>query len=289
MTTWGIYSATADPSPSGDYNMAGTARWTPAAGGGSVATAGNWTTESGTPASPPGTGDTVLFDSRNNEPVTGGTLTGTTGIEVQGYGGNWAAGTTIPATTANVNCYGTLNNAASITTLNLQHTHGGRWVQTGGTVGTVNLGIGQLDIGAGAVVTTLVNVLGTVTAEANGTGFTTATLYGGSLLSKRVATTVNLDGGAQSRFLGASLTIGTLNVRGRSRHQHHSSGTITTANLENGEITAVGSPYSFTISTLAGPRLTGKLVQYADGGVTITVSTDNRFGQESGGSGGLGA
>jgi hypothetical protein len=269
--------------------MAGTARWTPPAAGGSVSDTGNWTTDSGTPASPPGAGDTVLFDSRNHGPVTGGSLTGTTGIEVQGYGGDWAAGTSIPATTANINSHGTLNNAASITTLNLQNTHGGKWVQTGGTVTTARVGVGQFDIGASAVVTTLTNIMGNVTAAYNATGFTTVNMYGGSLVSARAITTENLDGGCSVRIVGSGLAVTTANIRGRSKHLHWSSGTIGTANLEVGELSIAGSPYSATITTLNGPRLTGRLVQYSDGGVAFTVTTDNRFGQEAGGSGGLGA
>lgn len=268
--------------------MAGTARWTPPAAGGSASDGANWTTESGTPANPPSTGDTVLFDSRNHGPVTGGSLTGTTGIEVQGYGGDWAAGTSIPATTANINSHGTLYNAASITTLNLQNTHGGKWVQTGGTVGTARVGVGQFDIGASAVVTTLTNIMGNVTAAA-GTAFTTVNMYGGSLVSARAITTENLDGGCSVRIVGSGIAVTTVNVRGRSKHLHWSSGQITTANLEVGELSIAGSPYGATIDALNGPRLTGRLVQYSDGGVKFTVNTDNRFGQEAGGSGGLGA
>lgn len=269
--------------------MAGTARWTPPAAGGAVDDTGNWTTVSGTPGSPPGTGDTVLFDSRNHGPVTGGSLTGTTGLEIQGYGGDWASGTSVPATTANVNSHGNIYNAASITTLNLQNTHGGKYVQTGGTVGTARVGVGQFDIGASAVVTTLTNIAGNVTAAYNGTGFTTVNMYGGSLVTARAITTESLDGGSQVRVTGASTAVTTANVRGRSKHLHWSGGTIGTCNLEVGEMSIAGSPYSATITTLNGPRLTGRLVQYSDGGVAFTVSTDNRFGQEAGGSGGLGA
>lgn len=277
--------------------MAGVARWTGTTDA-IITNAGNTATVSGTPADPPGAGDTLIFDERSSISVISGSLTGLTEVDIRpGYRGNFGSPAnivTLSATTVKAQLSGTFYWTCSATSFTLTGTGGGGtlWL-SGGTITTFTASDSTINIGASVVITNYRAARCNAVISYNATAFTDSQIVGGFTTIDRSMTTALLDNAARVIMTGVGASgnlTGTLTVTGGSTYNQRSSGTCTTANLLNGIISCAGSSYSFTISALNGPMAGTTLVKTGTGGVAITVSSDNRYGPDTGGGpGGFGA
>lgn len=267
------------------------ARFNNGAGTGVITTAGNWTTEGGTPSTPPAAGEFALADKRVNGDMTSGSLTGLGLIELRDWYGNMGSpGTavTLSGTTVRVNGAGIYYWLCAATTFDLDNLGGGKMFHTGGTIATMRAGPVTLDEGASGVITNFEGD-GTNLNAAAGTAFSTFSLRNGSAVVARDITAGTLSGNASLVVTGATTASGTSIIVGPGCKLNWQAGGTIAALYNYGEFSVDGCPYKFTISALYGPR-SAKFQRYnAAGTGATTITADNRWGSEGGGPGGIGA
>lgn len=146
-----------------------------------------------------------------------------------------------------------------------------------GTFATVKAMSGAVEVGAGCVVTTLINNGATTRVYDNATSITTLVASSGRVVSHRSVTTWTQDGSAQGILLDDE-AITTLNIGGNSIFNHQSNGTITTMNMYGrGDYTPAGALQDTVVTTInkyGQGRLVGQAKQ-----IRLTYSTLNDFAE----------
>lgn len=260
--------------------MAGTVRWTGAAADADWATAGNWASVSGTPATPPGDDDVIIFDERSG---SNSTITSNLDQSARDYQriefrpGFGLVGGSIGASGSPLICSVSNTSTASdpmvvfsasgatvyiggsgetIDELRVNQTGNGRLVLTGGTVTRTVVESGAVvDVNDGVVLTTVNIKGGRVIDNDNSNTSTLVEVIGGTYVTKRPVTTLTVDGGQSTSK--AAATVGTLNVGGGGRHVHESTGTVTTLNRRKGDYVVRAD---HTISTYNNYTKTGNII-----------------------------
>ena len=146
-----------------------------------------------------------------------------------------------------------------------------------GTFATVKAKTGQVEIGAGAVVTTLINMGATITIQDNATAITLLVAAAGRAVSKRAVTTWTQGGTAQGLILEDE-AITTLNIDGSSLFNHQSTGTIGTMNKYGQATYTPAGALRDTIVTTINNYGTGRLVGQSKQ-IRLTYSTLNDFSE----------
>lgn len=132
--------------------------------------------------------------------------------------------------------------------------------------------IGSVEIGANTPVTTLIVKNGRVYQYANATANTLAVVGGGTLITKRSATTLTAGGNSQVWLLDAS-AFTTINLSGNARLFHQSTGTIGVVNLyDNAVISPGGALQDTAVTTLN--RYGGTVVERS-GSINMVIGTFN--------------
>jgi len=163
--------------------------------------------------------------------------------------------------------------AAGGNNIDIARVTSGKNYLTGGTVATVYVSGGYLEIGASCVVTTLVVSGGTVVVQDNATAITTLRVSGGQVDCYRDVTTVShSDGNLVARDAFAATTY---NLSGPAVLRHRSTGTIATLNIE-GDATydPSGSLANTALTTVNINSSRAKYVQ-ASGTVRAVAGTLN--------------
>lgn len=114
------------------------------------------------------------------------------------------------------------------------------------SVNSGNVGVAAVHNTAATVVTANVNG-GSLTCG-DGTTLTTLNIYSGTATIRCNVATINLYGG--SLYLEEQAALTTLNMKGRGVVYYNSTGTITTANIDQGSLNCTQVGLSRTISTL---------------------------------------
>lgn len=160
-----------------------------------------------------------------------------------------------------------------ITTLDAKKGSGKLYLAGSGTIATLNVYSGEVEIGTNCVVTTLNVYGGTVIVYSNATAITTLTNHAGQVFTKRSLTTLNNEGGLVQ--LGSAAAVATANVRGTSTLNHRSTGTVTTCNLGgSSKLTPVFALTNPIITTLNLNSATADYRKYA-GPIAFAVGTTN--------------
>lgn len=165
----------------------------------------------------------------------------------------------------------TTGGSAANTIALYQHSGPSTATLIGGTFTQVQVGNGNVTIGSGTVVTTLIVTGGTVTVEDNATAITTLVVSGGGkLILRRQVTTVTTDGLSVITYDDTSaITTATI---GAGSTWNHLQGNITTATIR-GAFNASGLKAD---ATIGGTSLTwyntATFVSAAVGGATLTQS-----------------
>lgn len=160
-----------------------------------------------------------------------------------------------------------------ITALDAQKGSGKLILGGSGTIATLTVYSGEVEIGSGCVVTTLIIHGGTVVMAANATAVTTLNLKGGAMHSRRTCTTINAEGGFMALRDAAAST--TANIRGTAQFNHQSTGTVTTCNLDGAAtLTPRGALADPIITTLNINSASARFVM-SSGPTTFAVGTKN--------------
>lgn len=146
-----------------------------------------------------------------------------------------------------------------------------------GTFATVKAKTGQVEVGAGAVVTTFINNGSSAMVQDNATAITTVEATGGRTVSKRGVTTWTQGGTAQGLILEDE-AITTLNIDGSSLFNHQSTGTIGTMNKRGQATYTPAGALRDTIVTTINNYGTGRLVGQSKQ-IRLTYSTLNDFSE----------
>lgn len=189
------------------------------------------------------------------------------------------SGRTDISSTSNITLTAGTNN---IDDLNILSTGNSTITLAGGTFTLVEVGTGNVIVESAATVTTLLSASGRIT-DTGGTGYTTATIAGGSLITLRGGTTLNATGRVVDLKSAAWTTI---NADRGAFVTHNSSGTIGTATAKPGAVLSDapagsqnvngqiinGQPTPFTL-TNSVEWLGGSLFQNAQANITKTNPT----------------
>jgi hypothetical protein len=272
-----------------------TKAWTGGANDSNFMTAGNWSD-----GIAPANSDTLNVGATNQ--TINGQATGLTGITLKvfpGFGGT--IGVDTPLTFGSITSLAYAGTGAkcvigctgTVTASESNHTVGEFVISSGTWSAHVN-GTGMLTIAAAAVVTSLLNAGGTVTAGYNATAFTTLTTAG-TCTSHRVATTATvLRGTYTQRDNGTTNynTHTTVNVHNGATYNKQSGGTDTTVNAYPGSTltiygTSGGSAGSVTVTTLN--EWAGSTIKDTVPGLKLTITNRIPVGASASvGGGGIG-
>lgn len=160
-----------------------------------------------------------------------------------------------------------------ITTLDAKKGSGKLYLAGSGTIATLNVYSGEVEIGTGCIVTTLNVYGGTVIIYSNGTGITTLTNHAGQVVTQRSITTANCEGGLLQ--LGSAAACTTANVRGTSTLNHRSTGTLGTCNLSGSATLTPRFALTHPIITTLNINSTTARYFKTSGSITFAVGTTN--------------
>lgn len=268
--------------------MATTKNWTGGGNDGDWSNLANWSD-----ATAFANGDTFIVGATNQNITAGLThaYTGVTIIVTSGYGGSIGTSSAAlsPSSAALIRyagrgAFAKFGSAGTVTLGDFQHTAGDVALSSG-TWTTLYNSAGSLVIDAAAVVTTGLNLAGSITAAYNATGFTTFTNAGAYAMIRRNITTLNAKRGVVIQENNGTTTftaVTTSNIENGATYNKRSGGTDTTANVFpggtlTGDKNAGNASGTATITTVN--RYVGSTVITTGlSGLNLTIGTDTTIG-----------
>lgn len=270
--------------------------WVDGGGDGNWATAANWDSAV---AAAPTTNDTAIIGT-SNRAIIGGTVA-TDGIIIivtEGFGGTIGADAPLifsGGSTGTTLTYGGRGAYANFgltkgLSAKVNISGGQQFILSSGTMtGSLDVSGGVVTIAAAAIVPTLNNVAGVVTAGYNGTQFTTVTNSGTLYLSRNVGTggngTLNCNRGTVVQYNNGVTTFtqvsGTVNIQNGATYNKQSGGTDTTINAFPGSkftITGNAGNSASTVTVTTLNEWSGSQITDSVNGINLTVTTRNKVG-----------